>query len=123
MYTDVPQHELNRYRVTCHNDGVTLPTKAFLSDKIDDINNLISHTWNAEEIKARLARKNELMRRFDPAERERVARLIEEARERGDDQKVEQLQEELDKLGTQRLAFKTSLESSKTPEVSKGHSE
>lgn len=117
------QSEFNRYKVACHNDGVTLPTKAFLSDKIDDINKLINHNWTNEEIKARLARRNELKRRFDPAERERVARLLEEARERGDDQKIEELQEELDKLGTQRLAFKTSLGPSKLSEAARGHSE
>ncbi|CAH0014332.1 unnamed protein product [Clonostachys rhizophaga] len=105
--------EVSRYQVTCHNDGVTLPTKAFLSDKVDDINNLINHKWTNEEIKARLARKNELMKRFDPSERERVSRLLEEARERGDDNKAEELQEQLDKLGSQRLAFRTSLGANK----------
>lgn len=80
-----------------------------LADKVDDINRLINHKWTNEDIKARLARKNDLRRRFDPAEREKVARLLEEARERGDEQKVEELQAELDKLGTQRLAFKTTL--------------
>ncbi|KAF7563019.1 hypothetical protein G7046_g1117 [Stylonectria norvegica] len=106
-------NELARYKVVCHNEGVTLPTKDFLSDKIDAINSLINHKWTSEEIKARLAKKNELRRRFDPAEREKVARLLEEARERGDDRKVENLQEQLDKLGNQRLAFKTSLGLSK----------
>lgn len=43
----------------------------------------------------------------------RLARLLEEARERADDRKVEELQEEFDKLGAQRLAFKTSLGQSK----------
>lgn len=52
-----------------------------------------------------------------------MARLQEEARERGDDHKVEELQEELDKLGTQRLAFKTSLGASKNPDAPKGKSE
>lgn len=121
--TDMVQNELNRYKVTCHNEGVTLPTKAFLNDKIDDINSLINHKWTSEEIKARLKRKNDLRRQFDPAERERVARQLEEARERGDDIKMEELQEELDKLSTQRLAFKTSLGPSKLSDAPKGQSE
>lgn len=78
-------------------------------EKIDDINALINHKWTNEEIKARLAKKNELRRRFDPTERERVAKLHTEAMDRGDMKKAEELQEELDKLGSQRLAFKTSL--------------
>ena len=117
------QGELNRYTVTCHNENVTLPTKAFLSDKIDEINNLINHKWNNEEIKARLARKNELRKRFDPAERERVARLLEEAREKGDDQKMEELQEQLDKMGSQRLAFRTSLALTKNTDSAANSSE
>ncbi|KYK58350.1 hypothetical protein DCS_05363 [Drechmeria coniospora] len=101
--------ELNRYQITCTNDGVSLPTKEFLDAKIDAINALINHNWTNEDIKARLARRNELKRRFDPAERERVARLLEEASRRGDEEKAEELQEELDKLRGQRLAFRTSL--------------
>ncbi|KAM0429326.1 hypothetical protein ACHAPT_006541 [Fusarium lateritium] len=115
--------ELNRYKVTCHNEGVTLPTKAYLMDKIDEINKLINHSWTSEEIKGRLKRIKDLKRRFDPAERERVSRILEEARERGDDAKVDELQEELDKLGTQRLAFRTSLGPSKLSEAPKGQSE
>ncbi|KAF4977845.1 hypothetical protein FZEAL_5688 [Fusarium zealandicum] len=115
--------ELNRYKVTCHNEGVTLPTRAYLMDKIDDINALINHSWTSEEIKARLKKIKDLRRRFDPAERERVARLVEEARERGDDQKVEELQEELDQLGTQRLAFRTTLGLSKSSEAPKMQTE
>lgn len=86
-----------------------MPTKATLATKVEDINNLINHNWTQEEIKARIARRNDFTRRFDPKERARVALLLEEAREKGDDTKVDELTEELDKLGSQRLAFKTSL--------------
>jgi RNA polymerase-associated protein RTF1 len=117
------QSELNRYKVTCHNEDVPLPTKESLQAKIDDINGLIEHKWTGEEIKARMALRSELRRKFDPAERERVSRLLEEARERGDDNKVEELQEELDKLGAQRLAFKTSLGPSKHTDSPKAGTE
>ncbi|KAF4455661.1 hypothetical protein F53441_2061 [Fusarium austroafricanum] len=116
-------NELNRYKVTCHNEGVTLPTKAYLMDKIDEINRLINHSWTTEDIKARLNRIKELKRRFDPTERERIAQLLEEARERGEHDKVEELQEELDNLGSQRLAFRTSLGPSKHSEAPKGQTE
>jgi RNA polymerase-associated protein RTF1 len=94
-----------------------------LTDKVDDINRLINHSWTAEEIKTRLARINDLKRRFDPAERERIAKLLDEARQRGDDDRAEELQEELDNLGSQRLAFRTSLGSSKHSEAPKVQSE
>lgn len=117
----MPQSELNRYQVTCHNESVKTPVKSSLTDKIDQINNVINHKWTNEEIKARLARRNELRKRFDPAERERVARLLEEATVAGHEERVQELQEELEKLGTQRLAFKTSLGPTKsydTPRIS-----
>ncbi|EFY98442.1 Plus-3 [Metarhizium robertsii ARSEF 23] len=107
------ENELNRYQVTCTNENVKLPTKAYLADKIDEINNLINHKWTSEEIKARLAKRNELKRRFDPAERERVGKLLDEAVARGNETKAQELQEELEQLGTQRLAFRTTLGSSK----------
>ncbi|TWU72211.1 hypothetical protein ED733_002879 [Metarhizium rileyi] len=106
-------HELNRYQVTCTNENIKLPTKAYLTGKIDEINNLINHKWTSEEIKARLAKRNELKRRFDPAERERVGKRLDEAVARGDESKAQELQEELEQLGTQRLAFRTSLGSSR----------
>lgn len=118
---NMSQGELNRYTVTCHNENVKTPLKSVLNSKIDQINNVINHKWTNEEIKARLARRNELRKRFDPAERERVARLLEEATVAGHDERMQELQEELDKLGTQRLAFKTSLGSTKsydTPKIS-----
>lgn len=104
---------MNRYQVTCTNESVKLPIKPFLMDKIDEINNLINHKWTSEEIKARLARRNELKKKFDPAERERVAKLLDEAVARGDEQKAQELQDELEKLGSQRLAFRTTLGPSK----------
>ncbi|KAG8417286.1 RNA polymerase-associated protein rtf1 [Metarhizium acridum] len=106
-------NELNRYQVTCANENVKLPTKSYLADKIDEINNLINHKWTSEEIKARLAKRNELKRRFDPTERERVGKLLDEAVARGDETKAQELQEELEQLGTQRLAFRTTLGSSR----------
>ncbi|KAG5918037.1 hypothetical protein E4U42_007013 [Claviceps africana] len=107
------ESELNRYQITCKNENVKLPTKVFLMDKVNEINNLINHTWTNEEIKARLARRNELKRRFDPAERERIGKLLDEAVARGDETRAQALQDELEKLGSQRLAFRTTLGPSK----------
>lgn len=101
--------EFNRYKIACSNDAVKVPTKAFLSDKIDDINSLIRHKWTDREIKDRLTRRTDLIKRFDPAEKERIGNLLDDARRKGEDDKVEELQEKLDQLGAQRLAFRTSL--------------
>ncbi|KAJ6440523.1 RNA polymerase II transcription elongation factor Rtf1p [Purpureocillium lavendulum] len=116
-------NELGRYQITCNNEGITLPTLQPLLDKVDAINVLLKHDWTSEQIKARVAKRNELKRRFDPAERERVARMLDEAVSRGDEGEAERLQNELDQLSKQRLAFKTSLGPSKLTDTSAVSSE
>ncbi|RDA83155.1 hypothetical protein CP532_3186 [Ophiocordyceps camponoti-leonardi (nom. inval.)] len=111
--------ELNRYVITCRNEGVSLPTKQSLVDKIDDINALINHSWTSEEIKARLTRRNELKRQFDPLQRERLGRLLDEAVARGEENKVEELQQELAELSGHRLAFRTTLGATRGGETAK----
>ncbi|KAK0388302.1 hypothetical protein NLU13_4547 [Sarocladium strictum] len=115
--------ELNRYQVTCNNEGVRLPKKATLTAKVDDINSLINHNWTQEEIKARIARRNALTKQFDPAERERVRKLLQDAEAKGDSDRIEELREELDKLTTNRLAFKTSLGPDKSRDTKKVETE
>lgn len=94
-----------------------------MATKVDDINNLINHNWTQEEIKARIARRNALTKQFDPAERERVRRLLQEATTKGDQERIDELTEELDKLTTNRLAFKTSLGQDKSRDAKKVESE
>jgi RNA polymerase-associated protein RTF1 len=94
-----------------------------LTAKVDDINSLINHNWTQEEIKARIARRTALTKQFDPAERERVRRLLQDAEKKGETDKVEELREELDKLTTNRLAFKTSLGPDKSREATKVETE
>jgi RNA polymerase-associated protein RTF1 len=59
-----------------------------------------------------------LRKKFAPSERERVAKLLEDAKARGDDAKITELQEELDSMETPRLAWKTSLTPAKKTPVS-----
>jgi RNA polymerase-associated protein RTF1 len=92
---------------------VTIPDKYTLTDKIQDINALINHSWTGEEIEAKLERKKELRRLFDPAERERISKQIALARENGHDKFADELQGELDSLASSRLAFRTSLNARK----------
>lgn len=54
-----------------------------------------------------------MRQKYAPAERDRITKSLEDARARGDDSKVTELQDQLASLETPRLAFKTSLASSK----------
>lgn len=72
----------------------------------------MNRTWTDAEVNAKIERERSLLNKFDPAERNRLANLIEEAKRRGDDARALELQDKLDSLETPRLAFKTSLTSS-----------
>ncbi|KAK2045995.1 plus-3 domain-containing protein [Colletotrichum somersetense] len=107
--SDRPFTEYNRYEKVIQSEGLTLPKKQTLLNKIDDINALINHHLTTTEIDERIQRKNALRKKFDPKIRERLAQEIEVARLKGNTSKAEELQEQLDDLKTNVLAFKTSL--------------
>ncbi|KAK1700470.1 plus-3 domain-containing protein [Colletotrichum godetiae] len=103
------EREYNRYEKVIQSEGLTLPKKKTLMDKIDDINALIAYHLSTTEIDERIQRKAALRKKFDPKLRERLAQDIEVARAQGNTRKAEDLQEQLDDLKTNVLAFKTSL--------------
>ncbi|KAI1089324.1 plus-3-domain-containing protein [Rostrohypoxylon terebratum] len=107
--------EFNRYKKVCQDEAVLFPRRPTLDAKITDINALIDHTWTNTEVNAKIERERALLSKFQPTERNRLVKLIEEAKERGDDARVSELQDRLDSLETPRLAFRTSLTQSSKP--------
>ncbi|KAI2466663.1 plus-3-domain-containing protein [Annulohypoxylon bovei var. microspora] len=115
--------EFNRYKKVCQEEGVIFPKRPTLDAKIDDINALMNHTWTNTEVNAKIERERALLSKFHPTERNRLLKLVEEAKHRGDDARVSELQDQLDSLETPRLAFKTSLTSSSSKPTSSGPSQ
>ncbi|KAI0019245.1 plus-3-domain-containing protein [Xylariomycetidae sp. FL0641] len=105
--------EFSRYQRICQEEGVPFPKKPSLSAKIDDINALRSRTWTDAEVNEKIEREMALRRKFNSPDRERLAKKLEEAKQNGDDARVAELQDQLDSIGTPRLAFRTSLSQSK----------
>lgn len=103
------QREYNRYETVCKGEGVTLPPKIKLVDKITDINNLVNRSWTEEELQAKLKRSGALTAKFLPIERNRITNLLKEAKVRGDHEAVAQFTEELEALDGPKLAHGTSL--------------
>ncbi|OLN85623.1 RNA polymerase-associated protein RTF1 [Colletotrichum chlorophyti] len=101
--------EYNRYEKVMQSEGLSLPKKQTLLNKIDEINALINYHLTTQEIDERIQRKSALRKKFDPKIRERLAQEIDIARAQGNTRKAEELQEQLDDLKTNVLAFKTSL--------------
>ncbi|KAF1989836.1 hypothetical protein K402DRAFT_326074 [Aulographum hederae CBS 113979] len=74
--------ELNRYIVTCETENVATPTKAFLREKLNDINNMINqgNRWDGHDF----ARHRELRAEYDctpvvEAPEDKLAKTLEAA--------------------------------------------
>ncbi|KAI3322323.1 hypothetical protein HD806DRAFT_499768 [Xylariaceae sp. AK1471] len=101
--------EYQRFQRVCQDDGVPIPKRAQVDAKIDDINALRTRTWTEQEVNDKLARMQSMKKKYDSSERNRLLNKLEEAKERGDDARVAELQGQLDKLEVPKLAFRTSL--------------
>lgn len=88
---------------------VPFPKKAQVDAKIDDINALRNRTWTEKEVSDKLARMQNMKKKYDSSERNRLLNKLEEAKERGDEARIADLQGQLDKLEVPKLAFRTSL--------------
>ncbi|KAI1820424.1 hypothetical protein F4861DRAFT_61431 [Xylaria intraflava] len=109
--SDSPFNEADfqRFQRVCQDDGVPFPKKAQVDGKIDDINALRNRSWNEKEVSDKLARMQNLKKKYDSSERNRLLNKLEEAKERGDETRIAELQGQLDKLEVPKLAFRTSL--------------
>ncbi|CRK27047.1 hypothetical protein BN1708_004269, partial [Verticillium longisporum] len=110
----VTEREFNRYVTTLQVDGMAFPKTQVLLNKIDDINKFVERSLTSAEIDEKVARKNELRKKFDPERRDRLRWEIEEATAAGHTRRIAELQEELDDLLSNRLAFRTTLDAPKT---------
>ncbi|KAH7419963.1 hypothetical protein BKA64DRAFT_690472 [Cadophora sp. MPI-SDFR-AT-0126] len=106
------ESEWNRYKITCQAEGVPLPTKPKLNQKMIDINNLINRSWTEAELQEKLTKSGALVQKFIPIERNRLNGLIKEAKARGDTAKEEELRKELEALDGPKLAYSTSMQPS-----------
>ncbi|KAM0333563.1 hypothetical protein ACHAQA_002228 [Verticillium albo-atrum] len=114
----VTEREFNRYVTTLQVDGMAFPKTQVLLNKIDDINKFVERSLTSAEIDEKVARKNGLRKKFDPERRDRLRWEIEEATAAGHTRRIADLQEELDDLLSNRLAFRTTLDAPKTTSVS-----
>ncbi|KAI0189925.1 hypothetical protein EV127DRAFT_431013 [Xylaria flabelliformis] len=103
------ESDVQRFQRACQDDGVPFPKKTQVDAKIDDINSLRNRTWTEKEVSDRLARMQNLKKKYDSSERNRLVNKLEEAKERGDEARIAELQGQLDKLEVPKLAFRTSL--------------
>ncbi|KAK3305357.1 uncharacterized protein B0T15DRAFT_484990 [Chaetomium strumarium] len=115
--------EWNRYKQVCLSEGLPVPTKAELVQKIDDINGLIHRTWTDIELSEKLRRQNALHVKYSGVQREYLTKQLEMALSRGEEEAAARLQEKLDALEVPRLAFRTSINATKKKQDSRGPSQ
>lgn len=111
--TDFVQAEWNRYKNTCMNESIALPTKPKLAAKINDINGLVNRSWTEAELQEKLTKSGALVNKYIPIERNRLTNLLKEAKGRGDEKAVDQIQKELAELDGPKLAYSTSMQPKK----------
>lgn len=113
--------EFNRWRQTMVVEDCKVPTKSMLAAKVVDINNLINYKFTPEELEEKLRKQGadnaneKLLRRFE------LERKLNEAIAQGNDDEVANIQAQLAKETTSKLAFNGSLhkarpEKQQTPE-------
>ncbi|KAI0412649.1 hypothetical protein F5X98DRAFT_316551 [Xylaria grammica] len=103
------ESECQRLQKVCQDDGVPFPKKAQVDAKIDDINALRNRTWTEKEVSDKLLRMQNLKKKYDSSERNRLLNKLEQAKEQGNEARIAELQGQLDKLEVPKLAFRTSL--------------
>ena len=114
------QGEWNRYKQVCLSEGVAVPVKSELVNKVGDINGLIERTWTDQEVSEKLKRQNALHIKYSGVERDQLTKQLDLARARADHDAIARLQEKMDSLETPRLAFRTSLNSAKKKADARG---
>ena len=90
-------------------DGLTVPTKASLIQKVDAINKLINHRFTDAEIQEKLVRSGVLQRKNNSIERASLLTRREEARVDGNQDLLDQIDAKLLELEGPKLAFGTSV--------------
>jgi RNA polymerase-associated protein RTF1 len=100
------------------NEGIPLPTKPKLFQKITDINNLVNRSWTEAELQEKLTKSGALVNKYIPIERNRLTNLLKEAKGRADEKAIEQIQKELADLDGPKLAYSTSMQPKKNPNPS-----
>lgn len=105
---NVGQAEWSRFQRVCQGESVPIPTKPKLINKTEEIGLLLNRKWTNKEISEKLAKSGAANQKELFFDRSRLTRQLREAQHAGDDQKVEEVRAELEKLVGPKLAFNTS---------------
>ncbi|KAJ6111901.1 hypothetical protein N7523_007962 [Penicillium sp. IBT 18751x] len=101
--------EYNRYRKTLAVEDGKMATQTKLASKVADINRLINHQFTAAELNEKLRKQGAFDSKKDVLRRVDLERELKNAKANGDEDEVEKLQKELDKILNPNLSWGTTL--------------
>lgn len=102
--------EWRRYRLTMANEDCRMPTRGQINAKLTQINKLIHHRFTDAEISQKLKQQNALVDMVNrTAERRDIKDKIRDAEDRGDEDAVHELEDQLLNLVPMKLALGTTL--------------
>lgn len=105
----ITQSEFARYMQTLETDNYPLPTKAEITQKVNDIKSLYNHQFTEKELQEKLRRQNAGTEQQDHADRTRIEARRQQALDDGDDEAVAQCNAELQKLAGFKLVLSNTL--------------
>jgi len=66
--------EYDRFVSTMQKESIRIPSRKYLSGRLDDINSLLNTKWNEDEINTKIAKQRAMERKHDPANAPRLKR-------------------------------------------------
>jgi len=92
--------EFDRFTATLEKENIRMPSRKYLTGRLDDINALLNMKWSEEQISAKIAKQRAMERKYDPAnasrlKREKINKRRLEAEESGDADEVMKCDAEL----------------------------
>jgi len=106
--------EFDRFTSTLNKEDIRVPSRKYLTGRLDGINALLNMNWNEEQISAKIAKQRAMERRYDPAnaarlKRDNITKRRVAAEEAGDTDEVTKCDAELAALENNKLAHSGSL--------------
>jgi RNA polymerase-associated protein RTF1 len=101
--------EYNRYRKTMAVEDGKIATQTKVASKVADINRLINHQFTPAELNEKLRKQGAFDGKRDVLRRVDLERDLKFAKANGDEDEVEKLQKELDKILNPNLSWGTTL--------------
>lgn len=121
--------EFSRYIDTLQKERQRIPKKAFLEQKVDDINRFLNPAWTEDVLQQKFSKQRAMQKRLDPSnaaksKRDAIMTRKAEAEDTGDEEEIARCDAELaalDNSNTNGSATKSTIRSSPSKPITMSH--